>query len=311
MISPDTRNIHSQCCNLSLKSDAGLTQAGQTARKSDEGMRESAPAVQSIATRSEPPIRLRLDGIEVRFGGLVALEDVSLQVPAGSVVGVMGPNGAGKTTLFNVVCGFQRPRAGTLSFDGRPVRPSPHRLVRHGVARTLQGLGLFGGLTVLENVAAGASLSHRAPFVTSLLGLPSGSRTQRAARDAAATLLDEFGIGDYAQSLPPALPYAVAKKVALARALISDPTVLLLDEPAGGLDSADIEELGALIRRLPARGDGSRSVMLVEHNVDLIMSVCDHIVVLDFGKVIAAGTPDEIRADPLVAAAYLGGEGPA
>jgi len=264
--------------------------------------------VQSIVTPSEPPDRLRLEGIEVRFGGLVALENVSLQVPAGSVVGVMGPNGAGKTTLFNVVCGFLRPHAGTLTLDGRPVRPAPHRLVRHGVARTLQGLGLFGGLTVLENVAAGASVSHRASFVTSLLGLPYGARTQLAARSSAATLLDEFGIGEYAQALPPALPYAVAKKVALARALISDPTLLLLDEPAGGLDSSDIEELGTLIRQLPSRGDGSRSVMLVEHNVDLIMSVCDHIVVLDFGKVIAAGTPDEIRADPLVAAAYLGGK---
>ncbi|MEU5843219.1 ATP-binding cassette domain-containing protein [Rhodococcus sp. NPDC047139] len=263
--------------------------------------------MQSIVTRSESPARLRLNGIEVRFGGLVALENVSLQVPAGEVVGVMGPNGAGKTTLFNVVCGFQRPHAGTLLFDGRVVRPVPHRLVRHGVGRTLQGLGLFGGLTVLENVAAGASLSHRAPFATSLLALPYGTRAQRAARAAAADLLDEFGIGDYANSLPPALPYAVAKKVALARTLISDPTLLLLDEPAGGLDNTDIEELRALIRRLPTRGDGSRSVMLVEHNVDLIMSVCDHIVVLDFGKVIAAGTPDEIRADPLVAAAYLGG----
>lgn len=308
MIRPDSRNIHSQCCNLALNSDAGLTEARQNARKPGDGTRESAPTVQPIAAESDTSSRLRLDGIEVRFGGLVALEDVSLQVPAGSVVGVMGPNGAGKTTLFNVICGFQRPRAGTLAFDGRPVRPVPHSLVRHGVARTLQGLGLFGGLTVLENVAAGASVSHRAPFVTSLLGLPYSARAQRSARASAAALLDEFGIGDYAHALPPSLPYAVAKKVALARALISDPTLLLLDEPAGGLDNADIEELGALIRRLPTRGDGSRSVMLVEHNVDLIMSVCDHIVVLDFGKVIAAGTPDEIRADPLVAAAYLGGK---
>lgn len=264
--------------------------------------------MQSTDTRSGPPARLELTDIGVHFGGIVALDDVSLRVPAGSVVGIMGPNGAGKTTLFNVVCGFLRPRNGTMTFDDEPFRPTPHRLVRHGVARTLQGLGLFGGLTVLENVAAGASHSHRAPFLTGLLGLPYGTRTNRAARAAAATLLDEFGIGAYTHALPPSLPYPVAKKVALARALVSDPTLLLLDEPAGGLDSTDIEDLRKLIRQLPSRGDGSRSVMLVEHNVELIMSVCDHIVVLDFGKVIAAGTPDEIRSDPAVAAAYLGGK---
>jgi branched-chain amino acid transport system ATP-binding protein len=264
--------------------------------------------VQSIDTPGKPPARLELHDIGVRFGGIVALDDVSLRVPAGSVVGIMGPNGAGKTTLFNVVCGFLRPQHGSMTFDGAPLRPTPHRLVRHGVARTLQGLGLFGGLTVLENVAAGASHTHRTPFVTGLLGLPYGTHSDRAARTAAAALLDEFGIGAYAGVLPPALPYPVAKKVALARALIADPTLMLLDEPAGGLDSTDIEELRTLIRQLPTRGDGSRSVMLVEHNVDLIMSVCDHIVVLDFGKVIAAGTPDEIRSDPLVAAAYLGGK---
>ncbi|MEE2032383.1 ABC transporter ATP-binding protein [Rhodococcus chondri] len=264
--------------------------------------------MQSTDTRGELPARLELTDIGVRFGGIVALDDVSLRVPAGAVVGIMGPNGAGKTTLFNVVCGFLRPRTGTMTLDGTPRRPAPHRLVRHGVARTLQGLGLFGGLTALENVAAGAARSHRAPFVNGLLGLPYGTRTNRAARTAAAALLDEFGIGAYAGALPPALPYPVAKKVALARALISDPTLILLDEPAGGLDSTDIEDLRTLIRQLPTRGSGSRSVMLVEHNVELIMSVCDHIVVLDFGKVIAAGTPDEIRSDPLVAAAYLGGQ---
>ncbi|MEE2056667.1 ABC transporter ATP-binding protein [Rhodococcus artemisiae] len=250
--------------------------------------------------------RLELTGIGVRFGGIVALDDVSLQVPAGSVVGIMGPNGAGKTTLFNVICGFIRPGDGSMSFDGRPFAPVPQRLSARGVSRTLQGLGLFAGLTALDNVTAGASGRHRSPFAAGLLGLPFAARSNRQAVGEASALLDEFGIGSYAHALPPALPYPVAKKVALARALISDPTLILLDEPAGGLDQADIDDLRELIRALPQRADSVVSVMLVEHNVDLIMSVCDHIAVLDFGRVISQGTPDEIKADPVVAQAYLG-----
>ncbi len=250
--------------------------------------------------------RLELTGIGVRFGGIVALDDVCLRVPAGAVVGIMGPNGAGKTTLFNVICGFIRPCSGSMSFDGGPFAPVPHRLSTRGVARTLQGLGLFSGLTVLENVAAGASARHRAPFAAGLLGLPPAARRNRQAVADASALLDEFGIGSYAHTHPSALPYPVAKKVALARALISDPTLVLLDEPAGGLDQADIDDLRELIGALPRRAGGTVSVMLVEHNVDLIMSVCDHIVVLDFGRVISQGSPDEIKADPVVAQAYLG-----
>ncbi|MCK0092344.1 ABC transporter ATP-binding protein [Rhodococcus sp. HNM0563] len=257
-------------------------------------------------TDSADTARLELAGIGVRFGGIVALDDVSLQVPAGSVVGIMGPNGAGKTTLFNVICGFIRPGDGTMSLDGKPFTPVPHRLAARGVSRTLQGLGLFAGLTAVENVAAGASGRHRSPFVAGMLGLPPAAHRNRQAVADASNLLDELGIGSYAHTLPPALPYPVAKKVAIARALISDPTLLLLDEPAGGLDQTDIDDLRELIRALPQRADSVVSVMLVEHNVDLIMSVCDHIAVLDFGRVISQGTPDEIKADPVVAQAYLG-----
>jgi branched-chain amino acid transport system ATP-binding protein len=250
-----------------------------------------------------PANGLRLSGVGVRFGGLVALEDVSVDVPAGGVVGVIGPNGAGKTTLFNVVCGFVTPFAGTMHWAGRPLRPRPHRLVRLGIARTLQGVGLFGGLTVAENVMVGAGGGG---FAGALFGLPTSDRAERRLRAAALTQLDALGVARYADDLPAALPFALRKRVALARALAARPRLLLLDEPAGGLSGLEVEELVELIRGLPA--SAGCAVLLVEHHMDLVMAVCHEIVVLDFGRVIARGSPDEIRADPAVAEAYLGAE---
>jgi branched-chain amino acid transport system ATP-binding protein len=253
-----------------------------------------------------PAAGLALHGIGVRFGGLVALDDVSLRVAPGRIVGVIGPNGAGKTTLFNVICGFVTPAAGSLTLDGRPLRPRPHRLTALGIARTLQGIGLFAGLTVLENVMAGATHAARAGFGSALLGLPRADRDERRLRAQALALLDELGVAEHAGAAPAQLPYAVRKRVALARALAARPRLLLLDEPAGGLGAEDIDGLAALIRRLPGRAGEPCAVMLVEHHMDLVMSVCDEIVVLDFGRLIAAGTPGEIRDDQAVAEAYLG-----
>jgi branched-chain amino acid transport system ATP-binding protein len=250
------------------------------------------------------PGGLELHGIGVRFGGLVALDGVSLAVPPGRVVGVIGPNGAGKTTLFNVVCGFVRPDTGTLRLDGAPWRPRPHRLARLGIARTLQGVGLFAGLTVLENVMVGATASARTGFAAALFGLPGSARDERELRAYALDLLQELGIGEYASALPGALPFAARKWVALARALAVRPRLVLLDEPAGGLGAEDIEVLGKFIRELPT--SKGCAALLVEHHMDLVMAVCDEIVVLDFGRVIAAGTPDQIRDNPAVAEAYLG-----
>jgi branched-chain amino acid transport system ATP-binding protein len=224
---------------------------------------------------------LALHHLTVRFGGLQALDDVSLRVPPGRIVGVIGPNGAGKTTLFNVVCGFVAAQSGTMTLDGRPFRPRPHHLARLGIARTLQGVGQFNGLTVLENV---------------LVGVRSGGRPEQAAYAA----LERCGIAEHAARLPGSLPFAVRKRVELARALAGRPRILMLDEPAGGLDTDEIAWLATLIR------DAGTTILLVEHHMDLVMSVCDEVLVLDFGKPIALGAPSEIRNDRKVTEAYLG-----
>ena len=261
---------------------------------------------QAQTSTPDPTAALELHAVGVRFGGLVALEDVSLTVAPGEVVGVMGPNGAGKTTLFNVVSGFVRPTSGTVSLDGREVRPRPHDLTRLGIARTLQGLGLFAGLSVLDNVIAGARHTARAGFLSGLLGLPGSDADEDRLRGEAMALLDRLGVAELAAHPPHVLPYAIRKRVALARALVARPRLLLLDEPAGGLGHDDIEELTTLVTDLPSRDGGKCSVLLVEHNVDLVMAVCDRILVLEFGRTIATGTPEQIQADPAVTEAYLG-----
>jgi branched-chain amino acid transport system ATP-binding protein len=243
---------------------------------------------------------LALHHIGVRFGGLIALDDVSLRVQPGRTVGVIGPNGAGKTTLFNVICGFVAPVKGSITLDGIPFAPRPHRLTYNGIARTLQGVGQFPGLTVLESVLTGAEHSATAGFSSALFGLPRASRDEQRMRAAAMAALERCGVAEHADSPPQSLPYAVRKRIALARALVSEPRLLLLDEPAGGLGTDEIEDLARLINETEA------AVLLVEHHMDLVLSVCDEILVLDFGKPIAYGTPGEIQHDPTVAEAYLG-----
>jgi branched-chain amino acid transport system ATP-binding protein len=248
---------------------------------------------------------LEVQDVTVRFGGLTALDSVSADISAGEVVGIIGPNGAGKTTLFNVICGFNRPDLGSLRWQGNPLRRhQPRQLARLGIARTLQGLGLFPHLTVLENVMVGATKHSRAWIGSALLALPRGDRDEQQLRTRSLDVLTRLDVVDLADRLPGQLPYGVQKRVALARALVAEPKLLLLDEPASGLSSDEMRDLADLLRDLTSEV----AVLLVEHHMDLVMEVCDRIVVLDFGRVIATGSPAEVRDDQRVLEAYLGEE---
>ncbi len=249
------------------------------------------------------PASLRLESVTVDFGGLRALSNVSIEINPGEVVGIIGPNGAGKTTLFNVLSGLVHPTSGTFYMGGAKRNwPKPHELTQLGIARTLQGVGLFNDLTVNENLLVGASHVERDNFFKSLLGLDRNK--QRHLYEEAQNLLAELQIAEYARELASSLPYPISKRVALARALMCKPSTLLLDEPAGGLGVEDIEWLKEFVLRFRSE----KSVLLVEHHMDVIMNVCDRIYVLNFGELIAHGTPDEIKHNPLVIAAYLGNE---
>jgi len=248
-----------------------------------------------------------VQSLTVRFGGLVALDGVSLDIPAGQIVGVIGPNGAGKTTLFNTVCGLLRHQTGDVVYDGRRITGiAPHALTGLGIARTLQGLGLWRAMTVLENVMTGARVGRRPGFASALLGLPASSRFEAAARAAAFDQLRELGIADVAHRFPSTLPYGVQKWVALARALATRPRLLLLDEPASGLTAEEMKRLASVLQTLRER----MSVALVEHRLDLVMSVCERVHVLDFGRLIASGAPAEVQNNRAVTDAYLGEELP-
>ncbi|MDF2508685.1 MAG: transporter ATP-binding protein [Microbacterium sp.] len=227
--------------------------------------------------------RLAVSGLTVRFGGLTAVDDVSFDVHPGEVVALIGPNGAGKTTVFNAVCGLVG-RQGRIAIDGLATPRRTAELTGRGLARTLQGLGLFAGLTVRENVLA--------PIAT-----------VRAADIRVAAQLVSLDLTAMADVPVSALSYPDRKRVALARALVTDPRLLLLDEPAGGLGADDIADLAGIIQEVAA---GGCSILLVEHHVDFVMNAADQIVVLDFGRCIARGTPDQIRVDPRVEEAYLG-----
>ncbi|MEI6362915.1 MAG: ABC transporter ATP-binding protein [Actinomycetes bacterium] len=251
---------------------------------------------------------LQLHDIRVTLSGLRILDGVSLAVPRGLVTGLIGPNGAGKTTVFNVISGFVRPESGEVRYQGKSLsRIRAHKLTRMGISRTLQGVGLFASLSALDNVMLGGSSKVRSGLVSQSLAMPWTDIETERNRVRALEVMEVLGIAGEAARLPGELPYPVQKRVALARALVSDPKVLLLDEPAGGVSAADMVELGRLIRSWVPE----RTVLLVEHHMELVMEVCDLIWVLDAGKVIATGTPDQVRNDPAVLAAYLGQEGAA
>ena len=239
---------------------------------------------------------LDVQDVTMRFGGIVALDSVSLAVGAGEIGGLIGPNGAGKTTLFNVVTRLYRPSSGRILFDGRDaLRVRPHRIARLGITRTFQNVVLFDRMSVLDNVLVGAHARLR-PF------------SERRGRRTALESLRYLDLEDVADRPAAGLPFSTLKRVGIARALVSRPRLLLLDEPAGGLSHEEVEELAALIRRI--RADFDLTILLVEHHMSLVMSLCEHVTVLDFGRKIAAGPPKEIQSNTAVIEAYLGVEEP-
>ena len=249
---------------------------------------------------------LEVVDLAITFGGIRALDGVSFSVSANSITGLIGPNGAGKTTFFNCLSRLYTPNSGDIRFAGRSIlADQPHQIAAAGIGRTFQNLALFHSLSVLDNVLIGAHPRMASGFISSALALASANAEEAATRARAEEVLSSLRLGELADLPVTALPFGTRKLVELARALMASPRLLLLDEPASGLNHEEVSALGATLRRL--RQDHDLTLLLVEHHMDLVMNVSDKVVVLDFGRKIAEGTPEEVRKNPAVIDAYLGG----
>nr|VFK56355.1 MAG: amino acid/amide ABC transporter ATP-binding protein 1, HAAT family [Candidatus Kentron sp. TUN]VFK62630.1 MAG: amino acid/amide ABC transporter ATP-binding protein 1, HAAT family [Candidatus Kentron sp. TUN] len=303
------KGVQRRAHQRAARSQPGLQTKSQTG--SEMGTAQGAfahPTVTSMTTESNPgasPNILEVENLVVEFGGIKALDGFGFELPRGAILGLIGPNGAGKTTLFNCLSRLYTPDSGHIRFRGRSILDaSPHAMASLGIGRTFQNLALFGSMSVLDNIMVGAHTRGKRGFLSHILRPPSVRAEEARLAEMAWGLIEYLGLGEVARSMVADLPFGTQKRVELGRALASRPKLLLLDEPAGGLNHLEVSQLCDLIRQI--RDDYELTILLVEHHMCLVMTVSDKVVAMDFGRKIGEGTPLEVQENPQVIRAYLG-----